>query len=119
MRTLITKHIGNIIIITGVLHLMLGFFVNWQTAMDMYRSGLVNTADQNVERFGFFWFQINGLFVLFTGSFIQHYTTVSDKQIPVRFGYYLLCIALIGCLLEPLSGFYLYAILALFIIFQK
>ena len=49
MKVFIRKHLGNIITVTGILHLVLGFFLNWNTATAMFRSGMVNTADQNAE----------------------------------------------------------------------
>ncbi|WP_257670291.1 DUF6463 family protein [Parapedobacter tibetensis] len=110
-------NIGNFILVTGVLHLIIGFVENWSVAIDILQSGIINTVDETPERFGFFWFEMNGLFVLLVGSFIQQYLNEYRKPIPRRYGYYLLIIAIIGCLLEPVSGFYVFIIISLPIIF--
>jgi hypothetical protein len=109
---------GNFIIATGVLHLVTGFVLNWGTAIDMFRSGIVNTADATPERFGFFWFQISGLFAILTGSFLQQYMDEYKKPVPKKFGYYLLIIAIIGCVMEPVSGFYVYLPISLLMSFS-
>lgn len=113
-----SRNIGNFIMVTGVLHLITGFVENWDTAIDILRSGIINTVDETPERFGFFWFEINGLLVLFVGSFLQQYLNEYKKPIPRKYGYYLLIIAIIGCVLEPVSGFYVYILIALLIIFS-
>lgn len=109
-------NIGHFILLTGVLHLIFGFFEYWDAAVDILRSGIINTVDETPERFGFFWFEISGLFVLFVGSFLQQYLNEYKKPIPRKYGYYLLIIAIIGCVLEPVSGFYLYVLISLPII---
>lgn len=112
------RNIGNFIIVTGVLHLITGIVQNWRTASDMFHSGIINTADKTPEQFGFFWFEINGLLVLFIGSFLQQYLNEYKNPIPVKYGYYLLFIAIIGCVLEPVSGFYVYIAISFLIIFS-
>ena len=110
-------NVGNLIMITGVLHLIVGFVESWDEAIDMLRSGIVNTVDQTPDRFGFFWFEMSGLSVILFGSFLQQYLNEYQKPIPKRYGYYLLIIAMIGCVLEPVSGFYVYIPIALLIIY--
>jgi hypothetical protein len=112
-------NIGNFMMVIGVLHLITGFVENWSIAIDILRSGIINTVDETPERFGFFWFEINGLFVLFVGSFLQQYLKDHKKPIPEKYGYYLLIIAIIGCVLEPISGFYIFLIISLLIIFSE
>lgn len=114
-----SKNTGNFITITGILHIVLGLSLNWKIAKEIVRFGLINTADKNADWFGFFWYEINGLFVMFTGALLQCFINESGKQIPRKFGWYLLLIALVGCLMEPLSGFYVYIIISGLIIFQK
>jgi hypothetical protein len=111
-------NIGNFIMITGVLHLITGVVISWDAVIEIFHSGIVNTVDETPERFGFFWFEISGLLVLLIGSFLQHYLDEYQKPIPKLYGYYLLIIAIIGCVLEPLSGFYVYVPISLLIIFD-
>lgn len=111
-------NIGNFIMVTGVLHLFIGFVENWGAAIDIVRSGIINTVDETPERFGFFWFEINGLFVLLLGSFLQQYLNEYKKPIPRKYGYFLLIIAITGCVLEPVSGFYVFILISLLIIFS-
>jgi hypothetical protein len=111
-------NIGNFIMVIGVLHLITGFVENWNVAIEIFRSGIINTVDETPERLVFFWFEISGLFVLLAGSFLQHYLNENKKPIPKRYGYYLLSIGIIGCVLEPVSGFYVFILIALIIIFS-
>lgn len=111
-----SRNVGNFILITGVLHLITGLIENWDLASDILHSGIVNTVDETSERLSFFWYEICGLFVLLLGSFIQQYLNDYKKPIPKRHGYYLLTVGVIGCVLEPVSGFYVFIFIALPII---
>jgi hypothetical protein len=113
-----SKNIGNIIIVTGVLHLLLGFIENWSVVIEIVHSGVINTVDGAPERLVFFWFEITGLFVLLYGIFLQHYLNEYKKPIPRKYGYYLSIIAIIGCVLEPLSGFYVFILISVVTIFS-
>lgn len=95
------------------------FYLYWDAAVGMFRAGLVNTADQTPEWLGFFWYEVCGLFVIFTGCLIHHYIRVLNKQIPKVFGYFLFLIGLLGCILEPVSGFYIFVVISGLILFQK
>lgn len=110
-------NIGNYVLIIGVLHLITGFVENWSIAIEILHSGIINTVDDTPERLGFFWFEISGLFVLLLGSFLQGYLNEYKKPIPRKYGYYFLIIAITGCLLEPVSGFYVFLIVSFLIIF--
>jgi hypothetical protein len=119
ISTKLSKNTGNFIVITGIMHLIIGVIEYQEALFEILRLGIINTADKNLQTFGFFWFEINGFFVIFAGAFIQHYINEFKKQIPGKFGWYLLAIAVFGCLLEPLSGFYVYVLIAAMIIVQN
>lgn len=119
ISTKLEKNTGNLITITGILHLLLGLFEYREALSEILQLGIINAADKTPQTFGFFWFEVNGFFVIFTGTFIQHYMNETKKQIPKKFGWYLLIIALFGCLLEPLSGFYVYVLISALIILQS
>jgi hypothetical protein len=111
-----SRNVGNFILITGILHLTTGFIENWDVASDILHSGIANTVDETPDRLTFFWFEMSGLFVILLGSFIQQYLNQYKKPIPKKHGYYLLTVGVIGCVLEPVSGFYIFILIALFII---
>lgn len=103
---------GNFIMITGVLHLVTGFIEYWNVAKKILHSGIFNTVDKSPERLIFFWFEVSGLFVILLGSLMQQYLNQYKKPIPKKHGYYLLAVGVIGCVLEPVSGFYVFILIA-------
>jgi hypothetical protein len=109
-------NIGNFLMITAVLHLAIGFFENWGAAKDIVRAGIINTVNQTPEQFGFFWFEICGLFVLLVGALLQQYLNEYKTPIPRKYGYYLLIIAIVGCVLDPVSGFCIFILISILII---
>ncbi|WP_257667665.1 DUF6463 family protein [Parapedobacter tibetensis] len=112
-----SSRVGIFIIVIGTGHLILGFIENWPVVIDILQSGVINTVNETPERYSFYWYEISGLFVLYIGFILQQYQNEFKKPVPKKFGYYLLIIVTIGCLLEPVSGFYFFIIPALLIIF--
>lgn len=110
------RHVGHIIMVISVIHLITGFILNWSQMLEMLSEGLINTVDGDQARFGFFWFQIAGVFMLFTGSFLQYYLNEFNRPVPEKYGYYLLLITVMACLMEPLTGFYILIPVCLIII---
>ncbi|PST83266.1 hypothetical protein C7T94_11795 [Pedobacter yulinensis] len=113
------RNIGNFILITGILHVILGFVENWNLATQIWNSGITNTLVGHPGRASFFWYEIAGAFVMLLGSVVQHHLNQCRQPIPKRYGYYLLIVGLIGCTLEPVSGFYIFLIIALPIMLSK
>src|SRR5688500_4406597 len=105
-------NVGHFIMITGVLHLITGFMENWNAAKDIVHAGIVNTVDKSPDRLIFFWFEMSGLFVILLGSLMQQYLNEYRKPIPKKHGYHLLAVGVIGCVLEPVSGFYVFILIA-------
>ncbi|MCW3467313.1 DUF6463 family protein [Chitinophaga nivalis] len=124
MKTITTKpafrkYIGYYMMGVSMLHLLVGFIIDPTVTLAIVAAGIFNTAEATPAFFGFFWFQMAGLFMLLTGSFIQHYLQTVPTPIPRRFGYYQLLITVCGCVMEPVSGFYLFIPAALLLIFPS
>jgi len=111
MRMKIAKYSGLLLIYTGILHTLVGLFLGKNVFWDMIKSGLVNSVDSQYDRRFGFWFLICGFLIIFLGQMVNQYIKRTRKPAPASLGYSLLIMAIIGCIMVPLSGLWLFSYL--------
>ena len=100
------KHIGNLLMATGVLHNVVGVVGFRRQLSAIHRERYFNTVDRDLERNAAFWFLITGVQLMILGQ----QTRVVQKQagaVPASLGWNLLAISVPGIIVMPVSGFWL------------
>jgi hypothetical protein len=113
------KYSGVFLIATGILHTVVALILGKDAFTDIFRDGFINAVGEDLSREFAVWFLVLGVFVIFFGQVLHYYIKKEQKPIPLFLGYNLLILSIIGCLLEPASGFWLFIPQALIIIFAK
>ncbi len=86
---------------------------------EMLRNGLVNSIGENYSQGFAFWFLICGVILILLGQTLQYYIKKEQKPAPVFLGYSILLLTVIGCIIEPVSGFWLFLPQAIIIIYPN
>lgn len=110
------KYSGIYLWATGVIHLIFGLVSGWSNYMPMLRDGLVNSVGSDFERGFILWFLVCGVMLLMLGTLLQHYIKATGRPAPMFLGISLLVFSAVGCLIEPVSGFWLFIPQAIIII---
>lgn len=111
----ISKNSGNILLATGILHNLIGFVMGWTVLTDIVRSGFVNSVNTEIDRNAIFWFLFSGFIMMVLGKLMQDWLE-ADWLLPKWLGISLLLLSLMGCIMMPVSGFWLVVPQALLII---
>ncbi len=110
------KYSGIFLWITGIIHIVVGFIIGKDIYADMLRDGLINSMQNNFTRGFAFWFFLFGVLLILYGYTLQYNIEREQKPSPAHVGYSLLAVGIFGCLVEPVSGFWLVLPQALIII---
>ena len=111
------KYSGIILIATGILHTIVAIVVGWNALVEIVRDGLlINITSRDCTHELALWFFICGIFVILLGQVLHFYIKKEQKPAPLCFGYSLLVFTILGCAVEPGSGFWLFIPQALIII---
>jgi hypothetical protein len=110
------KYSGIFLIATGILHTIVAITLGKDAFLEIIQNGVVNVISQDYTRVFAFWFLICGIFVIFLGQILHYYLKKEQKPAPLFFGYSLLILTIFGCIVEPISGFWLFLPQALIII---
>ena len=102
----LSKNTGNLLIATGILHNMVGFVMGWSVLTDIARSGFINSINNEMDRNAIFWFLFTGFMIIMMGKLMQDYLK-AGWPLPKWLGISLLVLSVIGCIMMPLSGFWL------------
>lgn len=109
---------GYLLVITGLLHTLIGVVDGYSYLTAMTRSGLINTVTISPEREAIFWFLVTGVGLILSGLLALGY----ERPLPASFGWGLLALALVGTLMLGPSGFLLVipqAIYVLIVAYQR
>lgn len=87
--------------------------------LGIVRNGVINGVEENSPQEFSFWFLVLGIFIILFGQTLQYYIRKTYKPAPKFVGYWLLIVSLIGGIIVPLSGFWLFVPQALIIILAK
>ncbi|MDR2870543.1 MAG: DUF6463 family protein [Deferribacteraceae bacterium] len=112
----IWKYSGLFLIITGIIHTAVGLMFGWSAHVEIIRAGLFNTIAQSIEHSYAFWFLICGFIIISFGQILHHYIKRDQRPAPLFFGYSMLIFAILGAIVIPVSGFWLFIPQALIII---
>ena len=112
------KYSGIFLVATGILHTIVAIVLGKDTFLEIIRDGVFNVTSmsQDYTRMFAVWFLICGIFIIFLGQVLHHYIKKEQKPAPLLVGYSMLVFAIIGCAVEPGSGFWLFLPQALIII---
>jgi hypothetical protein len=120
MRTVkLWKYSGIFLLATGVLHSIVAVLLGIEDLLAIFRDGLLDAVGEDVSREFAFWFLICGIVIIFLGQVLHYYIKKEQKPAPLFLGYYLLALSVIGCIIVPVSGFWLFIPQAVIIIFAK
>lgn len=110
------KYSGIYLLITGILHCVVAFISFGGIYMQIGNDGFLNSVQNDTTKCLALWFLICGIFLLLFGSTLHYYIKKEYKPAPSFLGYYMLLFAITGCLIIPISGFWLFIPQALVII---
>jgi hypothetical protein len=97
---------GTFLVATGIIHNTVGLLMGWQILFRLAADGLFNTVDTDQDE-SFFWFLFSGFMMMLLGQLMQDYIREHQQPVARYIGYYLLLLAVVGCILMPLSGFWI------------
>jgi len=120
-KVMFWKYSGIFMVATGILHTIAAIVFGMDAFLEIIRDGLFNATSSSLEcsRALAVWFFICGIFVVLLGQVLHFYIKREQKPAPLCFGYSLLVFTIFGCIVEPVSGFWLFLPQALIIIFAK
>ncbi len=110
------KYSGTFLWVTGIIHIVVGFIIGKDIYADMLRDGLIDSMQNDYTRGFAFWFFLFGVLLILYGYTLQYNIKREQKPSPIHVGYALLAVSIFGCLVEPVSGFWLVLPQALIII---
>jgi hypothetical protein len=115
----IWKYSGIFLLITGVIHNIVGIFLMYDIYWQIISSGFVNAVSGDFGRWFAFWFFICGVFIIILGQVVHHYIQHEQRPAPASLGWTLLVLSVFICIAEPVSGSWLFIPQALIIIFAN
>lgn len=113
------KYSGHFMIATGIIHNLLGFVMGWDVLERIASDGFVNSVNDQMDRNAIFWFLFSGFMMMILGSLMNQKLKSDQQPLPTSQGYFLLALTVIGCVMMPISGFWIVIPQALIIIFAK
>ena len=102
---------GYLLIVIGVIHVLVGFWICAKPIADIVRNGLFNAISPNIfapnfDREAAFWFMMFAL-PLFALGQLCFWVQAQGIVLPTFLGWNLLAISVIGIFFVPISGFWL------------
>jgi hypothetical protein len=113
------KYSGIFLLATGILHSIVAVLLGIEDLWAILREGLLDAVGEDASRGLAFWFLICGIALIFLGQVLHYYIKKEQKPAPLFLGYYLLALSVAGCIIVPVSGFWLFIPQAVIIIFAK
>jgi len=111
------KYSGILLVATGILHTIVAIFMGKDIYWAMVQEGGINSINNDFTRGFGLWFMVCGILIILLGQLLHYYIKKEQKPAPLFLGYSFLAISIIGGLIEPVSGFWLFIPQALIIIF--
>ena len=116
------KYSGILLVATGILHTVVGIVLFLPYLWAIIKNGLFNALWVSWE-VGFdadlsfaFWFLLCGIIIIILGQILHYYIKKEQKPAPAFLAYWFLGMSAIGCIIIPVSGFWLFIPQALIII---
>jgi uncharacterized protein with PQ loop repeat len=105
---------GRLLILTGVIHTIVGLLIGYPYLLEMWQAGLWNSVDPHMSRVAIFWFLLFGFLLMMVGQVIS----TTTRPVPKVFGWSLLAMSALGALMMPISGFWLVIPQALYLLWK-
>ena len=102
------RYSGTFLVITGIIHTFYALFLGKDAFAEMIRDGLINSTGENYSRAFALWFLVCGVILVIWGQTLQYYIKKEQKPAPLFLGYCILAFSVAGCIVEPISGFWLF-----------
>jgi cellulose synthase/poly-beta-1,6-N-acetylglucosamine synthase-like glycosyltransferase len=109
---------GVFLSVTGVLHTGVALVTYRRSYERMLSDGLFNSLSDSHGALAF-WFLTIGVLLLLIGQTLSYYIKREQQPAPLFLGYTLLVFSMVGCVIVPISGFWLFLPQALIIIMAK
>lgn len=104
----IKRQVGLLLMLTGLLHTVVGLFGYMNQLNPIVADGLWNTVSEGQwERTTAFWFMMFGFMLIFLGYTADWIMKKKGITLPAAFGWMLLAVCLVGVVIMPVSGFWL------------
>ena len=97
---------GTLLVATGIIHNTVGLVMGWEVLFGLASDGFFNTVDTDQDN-SLFWFLFSGFMMMLLGQLMQDYIREQKQPVAAYLGYSLLLLAIVGCIMMPLSGFWL------------
>jgi uncharacterized membrane protein len=110
------KYSGQYLFLTGILHTIVAIIFGYNAFVETAQQGVINVIGGNIHLEYSFWFLFCGIVIILFGKLLHVYIKQTQQPAPKFLGYSLLVISIIGCILIPLSGFWLFIPQALIIL---
>jgi Family of unknown function (DUF6463) len=105
---------GRLLIITGVIHTLVGLLIGYPYLLEMWQAGLWNSVDPDMSRVAIFWFLLFGFLLMILGQMVASYTHPISKML----SWSLLILSIVGAFMMPISGFWLVIPQAIYLLWQ-
>ena len=115
------KYSGIFLVATGIIHCVGLLVFGKDLLLELKDLLFVEKGEEGNKLFFLlaFWMSASGIVLLIFGHALHYYTRKEQKPAPRFVGYYLLGLAVIGCIFAPVSGFLLLIPQALIILLAK
>jgi len=114
------KYSGVLLVATGILHTVVAIALFKDYLWSIIKNLLSGTLQSdNLSQGLAFWFFVLGFFVIILGQVLHYYIKKEQQPAPKLLGYWLLGLGIIGGIIVPVSGFWLFIPQALIILFAK
>ena len=114
------KYSGIFLVATGILHSVVGIMMGGEYLWGIIKKGVFNAAKDDDLATGLaFWFLVCGIIFIILGHLLHYYIKKVQQPAPNLLGYWLLGLGIIGCIIMPVSGFWLFIPQALVILFAE
>jgi hypothetical protein len=100
------KHVGTMMIATGILHTVVGLWFFRQPLLDILGAGQWMSVTGHEDRVGAFWFILFGVLLMMLGQFMR-WALARTGTLPASLGWSLLALGVLGVAFMPDSGFWL------------
>lgn len=104
----IKRHMGLTLVLTGLLHQVVGLIIYMDHLQPLVTEGVWNTVQEGQwERNASFWFIMFGFMLMYLGYTAHWLMKRKGIEPPTSFGWMLLILCVLGAVIMPQSGFWL------------
>ena len=104
----IKRQVGLLLMLTGLLHTVVGLIIYMKQLQPIVAGGLWSTVGEGQwDRGTAFWFMMFGFLLILLGYTADWLMKKKEIALPAAFGWTLFAVCLIGAVVMPVSGFWL------------